>query len=358
MCFKFTLYTGKRLSRAFFLLISLLLLISCSSAAVIVESDVKLTNTTNANHPSWSPDGKKIVYAANQAIWIMNSDGSGQKKLYDGMAWEGEPVFNNDGTKIYFAAESKKAYSARYISLHVMDSDGSNGLKLTESSDSRNPDISPDGSTIAYTSHASGNYDVWIMSPEGTGNTRLTDAVGDESSPSWSPDGSTIVYSSMGDLFTIGIDAVRPVRLTSDSYNNVEPAYSPDGNTIAFASDVGGDYDLWLLESSRSSHVKITGDLSNERAPAWSPDGKKIAYVSNRDGEYNVWVMSLATEEVGFEVIESPVQYTTTKTTDNEYVLQLRDYASNNPKEFIALVLLASFSFVALIVGSFLRKIS
>lgn len=357
MCTYFTILSGKCLSRGFFLLTFLVLLVSCSSAAVLIEDDVQLTNTTNANHPSWSPDGKKIVYAANQAIWIMNNDGSGQKKLYDGMAWEGEPVFNADGSKIFFAAESKKAFSARYISVHVMNSNGSDGLKLTEDSDARSPSLSPDGSRLLFTSRVSGNYDVWTMNPNGTDKVRLTDAEGDESSPSWNPEGDTIVYSSMGDLFTIDVDALKPVRLTHDSNDNIEPAYSPDGKMIAYVSDVGGNYDLWLLDSSGNSHVKITSDLSDEKAPAWSPDGKKMAYVSNRDGEYNIWVLTLKADQVKFDIIEETKQ-DNSKVINNEYVLQLRDYAANNPREFIALVLIVSFCFVAVIVGSFLRKIS
>ncbi len=347
----------RRKSRIFFLLTFLILLISYVSAAPVIESDVKLTNTTNANHPSWSPDGTKIVYAANQAIWIMNNDGSGQKKLYDGMAWDGEPAFSEDGSKIYFAAESKKAFSARYISIHVMNIDGSDGVKLTETADSRNPAVSPDGNLVAYSSRVSGNYDIWVMSPDGTDKKRLTDATGDENSPAWSPDGNTIVYSSMGDIFTIGVNAFRPVQLTSDTYNNIEPSYSPDGNSIAYASNVGGDYDLWILSADGSSHIKLTSDLSDEKSPSWSPDGKKIAYTSNKDGEFNIWVMTVKEGSIELENVEETSEVSE-QVINNEYVIKLRDYAANKPREFIGIVLLGSFLFVVLIVGTFLRKIS
>jgi Periplasmic component of the Tol biopolymer transport system len=357
MWLPFTIRFRGYLSRGFILLTFLILLISYSSAAANIDSNEKLTNITNANHPSWSPDGKKIVYAANQAIWIMNSDGSGQKKLYDGMAWEGEPEFNDDGTMIYFAAESKKAFSARYVSIHVMNSDGSNGQKLTETADSRAPSVSPDGTRLVYSSRVSGNYDIWTMATDGTDQVRLTDAAGDESSPSWNNDGNTIVYSSAGDIFTIGINAVRPVELTHDLYDNVEPAYSPDGDMIAYASNIGGDYDLWIMDSEGNSEIKITSDRSSERAPAWSPDGRKIAYVSNRDGEYNIWVMTLGDEDIEFEIPEKIIE-AEDNSISNTHIAKLREYAISKPKEFIGIVLLVSFVFVVTIVGSFLRKIS
>ncbi|WP_245250170.1 TolB family protein [Methanolobus bombayensis] len=365
MCVLFTIrsrkLTGRKIiskkSRNLFLLTFFILFISCTAAAPVIESDVQLTNTSNANHPSWSPDGEKIVYAANQAIWIMNSDGSGKKKLYDGMAWEGEPVFNEDGSKIYFAAESKKAFSARYISIHVMNSDGSDGVKLTETADSRNPSVSQDGSRIVYASRESGNYDIWTMSTNGKDRERLTDAEGDESSPAWSPDGNTIVYSAMGDIFTIGVNAIRPVQLTGDTYNNIEPSYSPDGNSIVYSSNVGGDYDLWILSADGSSHMKLTSDFADERAPEWSPDGSKIAYASNKDGEFNIWVMTVENGSIELEEVEE-VPEIKERVIDNQYVLKLRDYAANNPREFIGIVLLGSFLFVVMIVGTFLRKIS
>lgn len=357
MCLSFTIRFGKIVSRGFFLLAFLLLFVSSVSASIVIESDEKLSNTTNADHPSWSPNGEKIVYAANKAIWIMNSDGSGQKKLYDGTGWEGDPVFNDDGTKIYFATESKKAYSARYISIHVMNSDGSNGLKLTETADSRGPSVSPDGSRLVYASRASGNYDIWTMASDGTDNVRLTDADADEISPSWDPEGNTIVYSSSGDIFTIDIDAVRPIGLIQDPYNNVEPAYSPDGKTIVYASDVGGDYNLWLMDPTGSSQLKLTSELSSEKAPAWSPDGRKIAYVSNRDGEYNIWVMTLGNQEIEFELTEKTSE-AEENPISNIQLVQLREYAIEKPREFIGIVLLFSLVFVVFIVGTFMRKIS
>ncbi|MDG6244143.1 MAG: DUF5050 domain-containing protein [Methanolobus sp.] len=344
-------------SRGTCLLLFLIILTSCASCAAFIDVDIKLTNTTNANHPSWSPDGSKIVYAANQAIWIMNSDGSGQKKLYDGMSWKGDPEFNENGTKIYFAMVSKNAYSARYISIHVMDTDGGNSFKLTGTSDCRAASVSPDGRKLVYTSRASGNYDIWTMDIDGTGRSRLTDAPGDESSPSWSPDGKSIVYSSMGDIFSVDVNGKGPVRLTDSPYNNIEPAYSPDGTMIAYVSDIGENYDLWIMDPAGNSHVKLTNDRYVQRAPAWSPDGKRIAYVSDRDGEYNIWVLDLRLEDIAFGIAEEITEVQESEQR-NTYALKLRDYAVSDPRKFIGIILLLSFGFVVFIVGSFMRKIS
>lgn len=345
-------YTAKLLLAV--LLVSVL--IPLVSANMLTHESVQLTNGSNCNHPSWSPDGKKIVFAFDQAIWSMKSDGTGKKKLYDNLAWEGDPVFNHNGSKIYYATESKKAYSARYISIHVMDADGGNVLKLTETADARYPSVSPDGTKIAYVSRIAGNYDIWVMDLDGSNNLRITDSAGDESSPSWSPDGSKLVYSVDGKILVQEINGVKPVTLLNNSYNNVEPFYSPDGATIVFSSDQGGDYDLWLMGAEGNGFTMLTSGESNERAPAWSPDGSKIAYVSNEGGEYNVWVMTLGTNSLELEEADDQDDSGDQKQL-NPYVERIRKFATEDPRAFIVLVLMISFLMVSLIVYSFLRKI-
>ena len=339
-----------------FLALSLLLPLACGAGTIIVDEDIRLTDGKGYNHPSWGPDGKKLTYAYNQGIWVMNADGSGTKKLYDTLAWSGDPVFNHDGSKIYYATESRTAYSARYISLHVMNADGSNNVKLTGTSDSREPSVSPDGRSIAYVSKISGNYDIWIMDISSRKNVQVTDDKGDESSPSWNPDGTRLLYSLGGDIYTQEPDAVKATRLTNDEFNNIEPAYSPQGDMIVFSSDRDGSYDLWIMRTDGTGMKKITMEKSNERSPAWSPDGSRIAYISNAGGEYNLWVLKLRVEKseqaatVAYLEEESVVEI-------SPHINKVRTFATEEPKKFIISILLISFVIVSGIVYSFLRKI-
>ena len=339
------------------LALSLVLPLACGAGAIIVDEDVRLTDGKGYNHPSWSPDGKKLTYSYNQGIWVMNADGSDAKKLYDTLAWSGDPVFNHDGTKIYYATESRTAYSARYISLHVMNADGSNNMKLTGTSDSRSPSVSPDGRSLAYISRISGNYDIWVMDISSRKNVQITDDKGDETSPSWSPDGSRLLYSIGGDIYTQELDAIKATRLTEDEFDNIEPAYSPEGDMIVFSSDRDGSYDLWIMRVDGTGMKKLTMDRSNERAPVWSPDGHHIAYVSTNEVDaYNIWVLQLR--------IEQPEQVSTVEYMEKEnnaeispYINNVRDFATDEPKKFIISVLLISFVIVSGIVYSFIRKI-
>jgi TolB protein len=283
--------------------VTLLLILPISMAAISVEETIQLTTGINQNTPSWSPDGTKIVYTSDQAIWTMNSDGSNPKEIYDSLVWDGEPCFSSDGNNIYFASESS---NPKFISIHMMDSDGRNRVQLTKNADQRAPAMSPDGGTVAFLSKKSGNYDIWTMDSDGLNPIRLTDASGDEGTPSWSPGGSVLVYSSDGDIWTIDRNGIHQEQLTEDEFHNIDPVFSPDGTKIAFASDRSGNYDLWLMNSDGTGALQLTFNELVQKEPEWHPDGEKIVYVSNEAGDYNIWVMSLSGTD-------SEIEYTPTE---------------------------------------------
>jgi len=338
-----------------FIALAFSVFISTSFAAISLEDKFQLTDTVNCDHPSWSPDGRKIAYSSEQGIWSINADASRSRKLFDALAWDGDPEYNYDGTMIYFASESKNAFSARYISVHSMGAEGGDIVKLTESADSRSPVESPDGKKIAYLSKLSGNYDIWIMDLDGTNKKQLTDEPGDASSPSWSPDGSKIIYSANGDIFTIGLDSVRPVQLIADSYDNIDPAYSPDGKLVIFSSDRTGDYDIWMMSSDENSFFRATYDESIQKSPTWCPDGSSFAYVSNEGGEFNIWVKNVYLETVEFEMLD---KYTEPESIErNHYLESIRVFALENPEKFILSVLVISFISVVSIIYAFLSRL-
>lgn len=73
-------------------------------------------------HPTWAPDGQRVVYASNEAvkaegvanfdIWIMNTDGTGRTQLTVNGSWDNRPAISPDGKYIYFLSNrgAKKAY--------------------------------------------------------------------------------------------------------------------------------------------------------------------------------------------------------------------------------------------------------
>lgn len=218
----------------------------------------------------------------------------------------------------------------------------------------RDPAISPDGQTIAFT-HAGDIHRVPVTGGVAVALTR-TDAV--ESNPRWSPDGQRIAYSSDRngtlDVYLLDLTTGTVRRLTFHEANDVVTGFSADGQSVLFESsrydppglaadphrsrpelyavpidggtprqvtpiearqatadgnrllysDYKGDQpyrkhddspfarDVWRLDLDSGRHEQLTTDRWNDHTPAWNPDGSGFHFISERSGSLNVWRQS------------------------------------------------------------------
>jgi eukaryotic-like serine/threonine-protein kinase len=135
---------------------------------------------------------------------------------------------------------------------------------------------------------------------------KVTDAQGREYFPSLSPDGKSLIYASdlrgNFDIYLQGTGTKKTINLTEDSSNrDTEPAFSPDGTHIAFRSGRNGG-GIFLMKESGESVRQLTNFGFN---PSWSPDGKEIACVEDdivipagrRKFPSRLWAVTVATGE-------------------------------------------------------------
>ena len=173
---------------------------------------------------------------------------------------------------------------------------GGTAKQLTKpEQEASHPDWSPRGDRIALQCYAGGTFHIWTMRPDGTGLKQVTSGHGDDREPRISPDGSTIAFTSdrafegSYDIWTVAMEGGEPKRITSAAADEFGPSWAPDGKRLAFISGVGvvgSSIQSIDLESGQQTVLKTIDPAKGRfEAPSWSPDGKRLAYVEFEGGE-------------------------------------------------------------------------
>jgi Tol biopolymer transport system component len=260
-----------------------------------------------AHNPVWSPNGRKIAFVAGERIWVMNSDGSHQKILTWGVASrDGSPIWSPDGSRITFVRTKKASGRSAIISV------GLHGLRETNISGwasqggYRAPSWAPDGTRLVYEQYGSelGSRLLTknIKSEQVTELTAIAES--ESSNVSWSPNGKKILYNdSYGQVYTIWPDGShRAVISDGESYG---ASWSPDGVRKAFLEDFDGEY--VSLSEEDGTVVWIPIDKSGYKKvgfPTWSPDGTKLIFAANttREGRQQSDVFLLSLDDEAYPV--------------------------------------------------------
>ncbi len=245
-----------------------------------------------------------IVYVSKtgsgkRQIYIMNSDGTNQKKISNNSYNNDNPVLSPDCNTIYY-----DKYVDNFSYIYSMNSDGTNQKTISKDVkiEEIHPYPSPDGKRLVAASLdlTYGYYfSVFTMNIDGTDRKRV------ESSsacwcPSWSPTGSKIVFISEPnwpkDVFVIDTNGLNKIWLTHNpttDKNDYDPIFSSDGKKIAFTATREGNSEIYIINEDGTSPINLSNNSSEDKHPSFSPDGKFIAFSSNRDGHYQIYVMDI-----------------------------------------------------------------
>jgi Tol biopolymer transport system component len=264
----------------------------------------------------------RLAFSRGGNIWTMNPDGSDLRRLTDvypktGVARWTQPSWSPDGKQIVFVNEAEIGGRR---SFWTMNHDGTDQRMLYHRTDRTLscPEWSPDGASILF--EVRGTHEIWVMDADGTDARRLRTSTvqvpGERYCPAWSPDGTQIAFIDAEppqtgftrdrDVFVMNADGSSERQVTDERipafshyYGGVQRwyvAWSPDGGEIAFhrqGPPVGGggyyelDERLWAVRLDGTGLRALTDDGNPEesvgalwldRQPTWSPDGASIAF--------------------------------------------------------------------------------
>lgn len=229
---------------------------------------------SNNENPRWSADGAKVLFQSDRDspgsglrdIYVMNADGSGQFRLTTDTNDDCNATWSADGSKIVFQSfRNSLSYQ-----VYAMNADGSGQVNISNSaSNDTQPSWSSDSAKIVFASDRDqpGFPSIYVMNSNGSNQIRLTwSSTGcwDEQ-PIWSPDRTKILFTS-----------------TRDSATETWQETDDDGNIIT-KSKLKINKEVYVMTASGISQTRLTNDLSNDDSACWSTDGTKIVFRSERE---------------------------------------------------------------------------
>ncbi len=259
---------------------------------------------------SWSDQGR-IAFASfggNGLLYVYSINEQGraltlltQSDNDDDLNDEGgrQPDYSPDGTTIVLSARRGQTPALYLMDAERGDRDGVTAVTNPggTGSDSE-PNYHPDGTRIVYTSsRRDGNADIRIVNTDGSGDAAVIETDAEEHWAAVSPDGTMLAYQSdaagVTDIWVKDISALgtggydptdRGTNLTAASpFRSEAPAWSPDGTKIAFHTNRNGDFDIFMMNADGSEQVAVTADARSDGYPVFSPDGTELAITRDRE---------------------------------------------------------------------------
>lgn len=152
----------------------------------------RVTNDRDWNAaPVWSPDGNRIAYSSTQIsdvlttgnvasrIRVIELDGSNRRELT--AEDDSSPAWSPDGGKIVF-----DSFRDGNFEIYIMNADGTQQKRLTDHSRIDHfPAWSPDGERIAFASNRDGNFEIYIMDADSSNVVRITENSSRDDQPNW-----------------------------------------------------------------------------------------------------------------------------------------------------------------------------
>ena len=140
---------------------------------------------------------------------------------------------------------------------------------------------------ILFTSARDGNYEVYIMNPDGSEQVNLTQHRANDTDAVWSPTGEQILFVSDRDgnrvisdrdLYLMDPDGSNVQRVFKRETSRLDATWSPDGKQIAYER-------VNWADRATTIYIATLGEQEEEPVvkgfyPAWSPDGTEIAYIT------------------------------------------------------------------------------
>jgi dipeptidyl aminopeptidase/acylaminoacyl peptidase len=285
-----------------------------------VVDERQITNRSGvASSPVLSRDGTAIAFSSvadgytNPQIWVGRADGSAPPRpLTTGESQNYDPEFSPDGRSIYFTSTREPQGVYR-----VPSSGGAAEMAFPNATSAK---ISPDGKTILYGSGGK----VVRRALEGGSPTVVLPAIDNSYAPLWSPDGTRILVTTTTqdnrkpDWWIVPAAGGEPRQtslgadLRDQGFNFIETNAWLAGDWIIFTGRQGETQTLWKVQvgpdgKTAGKAVRATKDAQGDKEASFAAG--KLVFARTRV-DMNLWALTL--DSTGEHIESQPEQLTST----------------------------------------------
>lgn len=292
------------------------------------------TGFVRAGEGYFSPDGKRIIYQAEEAntgnpfyqIFVQDLASGSKRRISPGAGRTTCGFFHPlDPNRVIFASghthpklqeeyatelatraeEKAKKTRRRYIwdfdptiKIYQADADGGSLKCLTPDATTYTAEgsYSPDGKQIVFSQGPAGNVQLYIMNADGTGKRQLTNAPNCyNGGPFFSADGKRVVFRADRQekdrlqLYVINTDGTGEKQLTNNpKWVYWAPYWHPDNKHLVYTAADHGDetkrpnYDVYWLNVETGKTTRLTFAPGADVLPVFDPSGKRLMWTSSR----------------------------------------------------------------------------
>ena len=268
-------------------------------AAGIVYANGARGPAGGVRNPSWSPDGKRVVY--------YRFDPTNRAQYTRLHSWD--PNHEYHYTDVFPTVCRKSGQLALTdldfpfgnptASLSVMNVDGTARKKVFQRQDGASllPTWSPDCQWVAFgfgTFFGGRGFapaNVFMVKADGSESKQVTQSKVNAGFPAWHPDGKTLIYRVWGTAESPETRGLRALNLMTGEttvltteWDNF-PFISPTGDRVVFTRRMPDyDFEVFSMKTDGTDVQRLTTTRGADAHATWSADGKEIWFESTRTG--------------------------------------------------------------------------
>ena len=278
--------------------------------------------------PAFSPDGRTLAFTRQLSspvfgafVHVVPVAGGEPKVVVPTSVRRGRLAWIAGGKEILLSAvplaqdgdqPKPSSYGRVSTSLWRVLVDGGQARPLAGSERAVDVAVARDGHRLVY-SQGTIDWDIWRLDlgrGQATGEvqTRFAPSTEDDANPQFSPDGERVAFTSVRsgqtEIWVVDGQGSHPRQLTSLGRAGGSvgcPRWSPDGKMIAFDFTAKGgiNVDIYVISPSGGTPQQVTTSPAIDSLASWSRDGRFIYFGSHRDGQVQVWRVPSSGEKRG-----------------------------------------------------------